>query len=246
MSLVTTLQELREFDTALLANTIGYIDPTPPHDYYMGGSIRSLTPTIEPTVGVAFTAELDSSTPTTPGAPAAPAPQYDFYDQLEDMSKAGLPVVWVVKAVGSRPDHECIMGDGMGKALFASGCVGAVTDGGVRDLKGLMTIPFAVYGRGVTIHHSPLRFRSFNQPVEVGGLLIRPGDVLHANCEGVIRIPPACLDILPAKATAMRAFEHDAHRAMRRTDWNAKQKRDYVMELLITYKFRQAAARADL
>jgi len=172
MTLLATIEELRDFDTALLANTIGYIDPTPPHEYYMGGSIRSLTPTIEPTVGVAFTCELDSSTPDSVARKDDTGLQgYDFYDQLAEMSAAGLPVVWVVKAVGTRPDHECIMGDGMGKSLFASGCVGAVTDGGVRDIKGLLSTSFAVYARGVTIHHCRLRFRSFNQPVEVGGLV---------------------------------------------------------------------------
>ncbi|PYV13368.1 MAG: hypothetical protein DMG07_14780, partial [Acidobacteria bacterium] len=108
MSLLAKLEELRDFDTALLANTIGYIDPTPPHEYYMGGSIRSLTPTIEPTVGVAFTCELDSSTPVVAGKSVDTGPQgYDFYDQLEEMSRSGQPVVWVVKAVGSRRDHEC-------------------------------------------------------------------------------------------------------------------------------------------
>src|SRR2546426_7141056 len=93
--LTVAINQLREFDTALLANTIGYIDPTPPHEYYMGGSIRSLTPTIEPTVGVAFTCELDSSTPVVAGKSVDTGPQgYDFYDQLEEMSRAGQPVVW--------------------------------------------------------------------------------------------------------------------------------------------------------
>ena len=247
MTLLATLEELRDFDTALLANTIGYIDPTPPDQFYMGGSIRSLTPTIEPTVGVAFTCELDSSTPDSVAGKADTGVQgYDFYDQLEEMSASGLPVVWLVKAVGARPDHECMMGDGMGKSLFASGCIGTVTDGNVRDIKGLLTTPFAVYARGVTIHHCRLRFRSFNQPVEVGGLTIAPGDVLHANSEGVIRIPPTCLDSLAARAIQMRAFESDAHRALRRTDLSPTRKRAYVLELLAQYGFAKKATRADL
>jgi 4-hydroxy-4-methyl-2-oxoglutarate aldolase len=246
MTLRRVLEELRDFDTALLANTIGYIDETPPHEWYMGGSIRSLTPSLEPTVGVAFTCELDSSTPVG----ERPADEYaekglGFYDQLEAMTSAGIPAVWVVKAVGSRPDHECVLGDGMAKELFAAGCVGAVTDGGARDIKGCLTVPFAVYARGTTIHHCPLRFRSFGQSITIAGITVRPGDVIHANSEGVIRIPPGCLDRLAERATAMRAFEHEAHRAFRRTDWSPAEKREFVNGLLIQYGFAAQTARAE-
>ena len=57
------LQQLADFDTALLANTMGYIDDTPVHTWYMGGAIQSLTPTLGPTVGVAMVCEADTSTP---------------------------------------------------------------------------------------------------------------------------------------------------------------------------------------
>ena len=231
MSLLSILEELRDFDTALLANTIDYIDPTPPYQSYMGGSIRSLTPSLGPTVGVAVTCEVDASTPE--GA-------HDFtlyYQQLDEIRGMEVPVVWVVKAVGSRPDHECIMGDGMAKDLYANGCIGIVTDGGVRDVGGMLSTNFAAYCKGTTIHHCGVRFRSINQPVEVGGITVRPGDVIHANAEGVIRIPSTCLEILPARATQMRAFEHDAHRVLRRTDLNSRDKRDRVREILAKYGF---------
>ena len=231
MSLTNLLHELCEFDTALIANTIGYIDPTPPHEYYMAGSVQSVTPSLGPTVGVAVTCELDSSTPHNQ---ATPEP---YLRQLDQICQTSEPVIWVVKTVGSRPDHECVLGDGMAKTLAAAGCIGAVTDGGVRDVAGLLSIPFAAYCKGRTIHHCALNYVRINQPIEVGGITIRTGDVLHANDEGVIRIPSNCLDRLPAMAIRMRSFEQDAHRFMRQTDLAPRAKRQKVSELLEEYGF---------
>ncbi|MEQ1849990.1 MAG: RraA family protein [Chthoniobacteraceae bacterium] len=225
------LAELREFDTPLLANTVSFIDPTPAHEYYLSGKIQSVTPPLGPTVGVAFTAEIDSS---TPGGTA----ETDLYwEQLEAMAKCGLPVVWVVKAVGSRPEHECMIGDGMAKTLLAAGCVGLVSDSRVRDVAGLISTPFAAYCRGRAVHHGPLRIRAANRPIEVGGVTIHPGDVIHANADGVIRIPPACLGELATNAVRNRAFEHEAHLFLRRTDRSPSEKRAYVQALIAKYGF---------
>jgi len=202
-----------------------------------------LTPTLEPTVGIAFTCELDSSTPTRQTANEHVEQDAGFYPQLEAMGRIAEPLVWVVKAVGSRPDHECILGDGMATLLHSVGCRGVVTDGGVRDLKGLLAVPFAAYGRGTTIHHCALRFRSFNRPVEIGGIWVRPGEVIHADSEGVIKIPTTCLEILAERATQMRSFEHDVHALFRRPDLPLRQKSDYVRASLEKHGFAPAGHR---
>jgi 4-hydroxy-4-methyl-2-oxoglutarate aldolase len=231
MSMKSILQELAEFDSALLANTLGYTDPTPAEELYMSGEIQSVTPTIAPSVGIAVTAEMDTS---TPGGKADAA---GYWTQLDQMAAMGLPSIWVVKAVGSRPDHECIIGDGMAKTLKTAGCVALVTDGRVRDVAGLLTTGFAAYSKGVCIHHCALRVTSINKPVSVGGLTVNPGDVIHANHEGVIKIPKGALEGLPAKATQMRAFEHDAHRLLRQTDLSHEQKKAGVVGLIAKYGF---------
>lgn len=225
------IDALREFDTALLANTIGYIDPVPAEEVYMGRAIRSVTPSLGPTVGVAVTCELDSS------SPGNTADTDVYWKQLEEMAGMDLPVVWVVKTVGSRPGHECVIGDGMAKALYAAGCAGVVTDGGVRDVAGLLTVPLAAYCAGVTIHHTALRFGAPNRPVEVGGIVVRPGDIVHANAEGVIRIPASCAGRLPEAAVRMRAFESDVHREWRRTDLAPAAKRQIAGTLLKKHGF---------
>ncbi len=230
-SLSAILESLREYDTALVANTVGYIDPTPAHEYYMAGYIQSVTPSLGPTVGVAATCEMDTS---SPGA----AHEFDgFLRQLEQMQRTEEPVVWVVKTTGSRPDHECVLGDGMGKDLYSVGCIGAVTDGGVRDIAGLMTVPFAVYSRGKTIHHCALRVRSINKPIEIGGITVSPGDVIHAGAEGVIKIPAGCVETIGASCRQMRVFEYEAHEVLRSSAINPVEKRRIVGELLRKFGF---------
>src|SRR4051812_19875984 len=82
MALNSLLEQLADFDTALLANTIGYIDPTPVHEWYMGGSIASQTPTVGPTAGVAMTLEIDTSTPGN-----RPEPEV-YYELLKAIEKS--------------------------------------------------------------------------------------------------------------------------------------------------------------
>lgn len=231
MTLPTLFRQLLEFDAALLANTIEYIDPTPAQELYMGGGIQCQTTGFGPMVGTAVTCEMDSSSP-------GGSHQIDlYYDQLEQIQKIEEPVVWVVKAVGSRPEHECIMGDGMAKMLHSVGCTGVVTDGGLRDVAGFSLVPFHAFAKSRVIHHTAIRFLNINRPVEIGGITIRTGDVIHGSSEGVIRIPKACLAQLPERAAKMRAFEHEAHFIMRQPDIPVREKPVKVRALLVQYGF---------
>ena len=225
------LARLRQFDTALVANTVEALRPSTGHEWYMAGGIQSVTPELAPTVGVAYTCELDSSTPG--GEPAM-----DDYWRLLEMAEAqDLPVIWVVRTVGSRPEHECVLGDGMAKTMRSVGCVGLVTDGGARDLAGIAGAPFAVYCKGKTIHHGALRFRAAAEPVEIGGIKVRHGDVIHADHGGVIKIPADCLAALPEALVRMTAFEREAHAWLVRQDLKIAAKRARVEQLLARYGF---------
>lgn len=225
-----SIEQLREFDGALIANTLCCVTNTPAHEIYMDGGIQSVTPGIGPVAGVAITCEVDSSTPGNK------ADLEVFWRQLAEMEAMHVPAIWVVKTIGSRPGFECVIGDGMAKLLSSAGCAGLVTDGAVRDIAGLMTANFASYSRGVCIQHTALRFCNPGAVVEVGGLQISAGDLVHASAEGVIRIPPETAEIAIEKCPAMRAFEHEVHAQWRRTDISIAQKREAAGRLLQHYK----------
>lgn len=73
------------------------------------------------------------------------------------------------------------------------GAVGIVSNGGIRDTDEVIKQGIPVYldmanrGRGIRPGRNELE--SFNSPVTVGGVLIRPGDVIVADGDGVICVP---------------------------------------------------------
>ncbi|MDI9434287.1 MAG: RraA family protein [Planctomycetota bacterium] len=71
------------------------------------------------------------------------------------------------------------------------GCVGVVTDATARDTDEIATEEIPLYfrhpGRGIRPGRNEIE--SVNRPIECGGVLVRPGDVIVADGDGVICVP---------------------------------------------------------
>jgi regulator of RNase E activity RraA len=71
----------------------------------------------------------------------------------------------------------------------ALGCVGTVTDGGVRDLEEMCYAGFKVLAARLCVGHgysTPLRW---GEPVEVFGRRVEPGQLIHADKHGFLAVP---------------------------------------------------------
>ncbi|MFJ1254431.1 RraA family protein [Cupriavidus sp. CuC1] len=101
------------------------------------------------------------------------------------------------------------------------GVVGVVVDGAVRDVAELREREFPVYARGVT-HRGPYKDGpgEINVPVSVGGMVVRPGDVLVGDQDGLLAIPPGDVPLLIEKARAVLAAEAETIRAMKEGRWD--------------------------
>jgi len=71
------------------------------------------------------------------------------------------------------------------------GCVGVVTNVGGRDTDEVATEQMPLYLRQVARGIRPGRneIESVNRPIECGGVLVRPGDVIMADGDGVVVVP---------------------------------------------------------
>jgi regulator of RNase E activity RraA len=112
-------------------------------------------------------------------------------------------------------DGENIAGMGglMGTAMAARGYAGAVIDGGVRDVAYLRKIGFPVYATGIvpstSVHH--YRFAGSQIPVTCDGVVVKAGDVVTADSDGVVVVPRARAQEVLAVAQQMDFKEHSMY-----------------------------------
>ena len=67
--------------------------------------------------------------------------------------------------------------------------VGAVTNGGVRDLPEVEQLGFQLFAPAAVVGHAHTRWVEINEPVQVGSLVVHPGDLIHGDEHGVMTIP---------------------------------------------------------
>ena len=89
------------------------------------------------------------------------------------------------------------MGEIHARIALALGCVAYISNGTVRDLGALREAQFQCFAGGVSVSHSYAHIIDFGEPVDIGGLTISPGDLLHGDCHGVQTIPPSIAEDLP-------------------------------------------------
>ena len=138
-----------------------------------------------------FTAENRLAGPafTGQGYPCADPSHDDTETRLAmlDSITAGTVSVW---ACGG--STECAhWGEIMSTAARERGCTGAVLDGGVRDVDFIDAIPYPVFARFKCPASSIGRWdiREYQVTIKIGDTVIRPGDFVFGDTDGVVIVP---------------------------------------------------------
>ena len=93
----------------------------------------------------------------------------------------------------SRTKDVGFCGSNNALSWFTRGMRGIVTDGGCRDLDEMILEHIPLYQRGPTNGIDPgrIQIESYNNPVNVGGVLVMPGDIIVGDAQGVVVVPRA-------------------------------------------------------
>jgi regulator of RNase E activity RraA len=178
MAVMTTddfIKALRGIDSPTLSNAIEGLELRDKTEGYVDLTLRCLVAQAEPMVGVAVPIRIEA--------------QAMLGRLLDTIGGSAQPTVLVVQEAGPNPDKGCHGGDVIGTALAGQGCVGVVSGSGYRDLLGTRAAGLTIFARGLTVSHGVFTITDINVPVEVCGLVVRPGDLLHGDENGVVVVP---------------------------------------------------------
>ena len=126
-----------------------------------------------------------------------------YYDRMDFWSYVATipePRVIVLQDVDHMPGVGAFVGEIHANIGQALNCLGYITNGAVRDLPAVKALGFHLFSGSVSVSHAYAHLIEFGEPVEIGGLKIAPGDLLHGDRHGVQSIPPEVVSKIPQEA----------------------------------------------
>jgi 4-hydroxy-4-methyl-2-oxoglutarate aldolase len=189
------LEALRRLDACTLANTIETFQARLRNEGFVDHTVRCLFPQLSPMIGYAATIKIRGSARPTAGGPYPD--RTDWWDYIASLPS---PRIVVVQDVATRRGLGSLVGAVHMNILKALQCVGVVTNGSVRDIPAAESAGFHYFAGSISVSHAYVHIVEIGEPVEIGGLKLHSGDLLHGDLHGVQSIPVKIASRIPAAA----------------------------------------------
>lgn len=198
------LDAIRPLGTSLVADAIETLSIRLANEGFIrSGVLTDLTPKLPPLLGYAVTARIRTVHPPMNGAVFAENNAW-----LRYIATLPEPRIVVLQDFDHSPGLGAFFGEMHAAVHQALGCIGVVTNGAVRDLQLLNKLGFHCYAGQVSVSRAYAHVTDFGVPVDIGGLMIKPGDLLYGDGNGVISIPLQNAELIPAAALIIQEKTH--------------------------------------
>lgn len=197
------IEALKKITSPSVANAIETFKVRPREQGNVSSAIRALFPEMGPMVGYAVPCVIRAEAGPIEGHRASTYGWWDFVLTIP------APRVIVVHDLDDPRGQGAQWGEVQANIHRALGCVGVVTDGSVRDLDEVRALGFQFCAAHVSVSHANVHMVDFGIPVKVGGLWIKPGDLVHGDQHGVCTIPHEIAPKIPEAIAKVEADERE-------------------------------------
>lgn len=178
------LLRLRRFSTPTVYNGWEQVSRTDRRTVVNRQDVRDFTPQFGAMAGYAVTLEVQPSNPEhLRSTPEAPQRYREYVESIPG------PKIVILKDADSPNVIGTYFGEVNASLHRALGCVGIITDGGVRDIVEMASIGFKALAARLCVGHAyawPVRW---GHEVDIFGLRIASGQLVHADQHGFMIIP---------------------------------------------------------
>jgi len=195
------VEKLREYSTPTILNGLKRLGVTPQQ---MQTADRNISSCMAPELGVSCGFAVTRKMATRrDGGPSK------ILDTAPDQGLLAIPGprFLAVENVGDWQGPVCIWGDVTSHIHTALDCHAGFTNGPVRDLPEMAALGFQSFANGAGVGGGFVDLLEINGPVTVAGLEVSPGDLLHGDQHGVVKIPLELAAKLPDAIAAHAKWE---------------------------------------
>ena len=195
--------ELEALDTPTVCNALEVVAPKRRGYGYTTSPLACLRPELGSRVGVARTATIRAAHPSDLRGDEARRLSDDYYAYID----AGPKPSWVViQDLDGEGGYGSFWGEVNSAIHKGLGCRGVITDGCVRDVPDIAE-GFQMLSASVLPSHAFVHVVDFGRPVDVAGMKVRSGDLVHADQHGAVVIPREVASQIPEAAAAIACRE---------------------------------------
>lgn len=191
---------LREVDTPTVCNSIEVAQGKRGFDRFTRGTVLCSDAAAGAIVGYARTAKIAALEPPSEPVETIKVRRMDYYRY---MSEGPRPAVAVVEDIDFPTCVGAYWGEINTTVHKGFGVSGTVTNGVMRDL-GDMPCGYPVVAGSIGPSHGFVHVREFDTPVEVFGLRVSPGELVHADRHGALVVPQ---DVVPKLYDAIETMQ---------------------------------------
>lgn len=211
------LDQLRSLDTPTVCNALEVVAPERRGHGYTVHPFFAPRPELDPIVGYARTGTIRAQTAPTASADELTRTRLAYYAHV---GEGPGPTITVIQDLDDIPGYGAWWGEVNTNVHQGLGSLGVITNGSIRDLED-SAAGFQLLAGMAGPSHAWVRIEEYGVPVEVHGMRVEPGDLIHADRHGAVVIPIDAAAAIPQAAADIAAKEAVLIEASRRPDFSA-------------------------